>query len=88
MKKRVRLKVNIYKFKKGQEFVCDRVDRKLAFFTVKGEKYCLFMNEDCELVTEDQTMKCKKHPKYKALRKPRTDCETCHKMYEARHKGK
>ena len=31
-------------------------------------------------------MKCKKHPKYKAVRKPRVECERCWEMYEANHK--
>ena len=85
MNKKVRLKVNMYGFKKGHVFDCDRVDRQLAFFTHKREKYCLLMHEDCELV-EDQTTICKKHPRYKAIRKPKTDCATCRKMYEDKNK--
>lgn len=27
-------------------------------------------------------MKCKKHPKYKAIRKPRVNCKECIKIYE------
>ena len=26
-------------------------------------------------------MKCKTHPTYKAIRKPRADCETCREMF-------
>lgn len=28
-------------------------------------------------------MKCIKHPKYKAIYKPRADCKTCEEMYAA-----
>ena len=52
MNKKIRLKVKIYGFKKGQIFTCDRVDRQLAFFTYEKQKYCLLMDEDCELVKE------------------------------------
>lgn len=30
-------------------------------------------------------MTCKKHPKYKAIRKPRVDCEPCWEMYFEEH---
>ena len=30
-------------------------------------------------------MKCKKHPKYQAIRKPRVKCKQCDKIYEAKH---
>lgn len=30
-------------------------------------------------------MKCKKHPKYKAVRKPRCNCVTCWRMYAEKH---
>jgi len=33
-------------------------------------------------------MSCKKHPKYKAIRKPRVDCEDCWKMYNDTEKIK
>jgi len=31
-------------------------------------------------------MRCKKHPKYKAVHKPRVECKRCLEMYEANHK--
>lgn len=31
-------------------------------------------------------MKCKKHPQYKAIRKPRVDCPECWAMYREKHK--
>ena len=31
-------------------------------------------------------MRCKKHPKYKAVHKPRVECERCLEMYEENHK--
>lgn len=30
-------------------------------------------------------MKCKKHPKYGAIRRPRTACEVCWRMYIEGH---
>lgn len=30
-------------------------------------------------------MKCRKHPKYKAIRKPTCNCVTCWKMYAEKH---
>lgn len=30
------------------------------------------------------TLKCKKHPTYKALRKPTADCEVCRQMWQAK----
>jgi hypothetical protein len=33
-------------------------------------------------------MKCKKHPKYKAILRPRADCEDCRKMYAAKQEAK
>lgn len=29
-------------------------------------------------------MKCKKHPRYKAIHKPRCDCKECWNMYNAK----
>ena len=29
--------------------------------------------------------KCKKHPKYQAIRKPQCDCEACWKIYNEKH---
>ncbi len=28
---------------------------------------------------------CKQHPKYKAIKKPRADCEACRQMFEEKH---
>ena len=28
---------------------------------------------------------CEKHPKYKAVKSPRVDCDDCWKMYVAKH---
>lgn len=33
-------------------------------------------------IKKGRTMKCNKHPTYKALRKPTADCETCRKMWD------
>lgn len=33
-------------------------------------------------------MKCKKHPKYKAVRKPTADCEACRKIYNEKKREK
>lgn len=30
-------------------------------------------------------LKCKKHPTYKAIRKPTADCKACREMYGAKH---
>lgn len=30
-------------------------------------------------------MKCKKHPKYKGIHKPKVECEDCEKIYEDNH---
>lgn len=33
-------------------------------------------------------MNCSKHPKYKAIHKPRVKCEKCWEMYEENHRKK
>jgi hypothetical protein len=33
-------------------------------------------------------MNCKKHPKYKAIRKPTADCEMCRKIYKEKQQEK
>jgi len=32
-------------------------------------------------------LKCKKHPQYKAIRKPRMACQTCWDVWEMKHKN-
>ncbi len=32
-------------------------------------------------------LKCKKHPNYKAIRKPRIACQTCWDVWEMKHKN-
>jgi len=32
-------------------------------------------------------LKCKKHPKYKAIRRPRVACGVCWDMYDRKHKN-
>jgi Zn finger protein HypA/HybF involved in hydrogenase expression len=41
--------------------------------------------EDVVEATKPAT-KCKKHPQYGAIRKPRSDCEACWEMYNVKHK--
>ncbi len=37
---------------------------------------------------ESQSMKCDKHKSYKAIRKPKVDCDRCWEIYNAKQKAK
>lgn len=36
---------------------------------------------------KDENIKCVRHPRYKAIRKPRVACQICWDLYEMRHKN-
>jgi hypothetical protein len=44
-----------------------------------------FSKQVKELTRPKVELTCKEHPKYQAIRKPRSGCETCWEMYRSKH---
>lgn len=50
-----------------------------------GTEFCYRF--DVNLIIEGYFVRCKKHPKYRALRRPTANCTSCWTMYKDRVKN-
>jgi hypothetical protein len=60
------------------EYLMSKVSKQ-----VDSDKTCVCNDESC--ICDSKKLTCKEHPKYKGIRKPRSGCDVCWKIYKENH---